>query len=183
MTGGPCTLWTAGHGALPLEALVAGLRREGIRQVVDLRRRPASRRHPWLCRAPLARALEAAGLAYRWEGEALGGLRGRLLQAPPGLEGLEPAWWGFAAHMGSPAFREAVGRLLALARRAPTALLCAETDPGRCHRALVADHLVLVEGCRVLHLLPGGAREHRPHPAARARAGRLLYPGQAALPL
>jgi len=171
---GGLVVWTVGHGRLGAEELAARLRAAGVRQVADVRRRPASRRHPWLAGPALARGLARAGLGYRWLGEALGGLRPR--PAAPEAPALEPLWWGYAAHMQTEAFLAGVAALLAWAREAPTALLCAEGDPARCHRTLLADHLALAEGVTVRHLLPdGGLREHRPHPAARAQGGRVRY--------
>ena len=48
-------------------------------------------------------------------------------------------------------FRKALGGLIRMARRKPTAIMCAEGNPFRCHRRLVADALV-VSGVRVLHI-------------------------------
>jgi uncharacterized protein (DUF488 family) len=80
--------------------------------------------------------------------------------------------------MDTPAFRAALGRLVELGREAPTAVLCAEAVPWRCHRQLIADVLV-ARGVEVRHILgPGPAEAHALHPAARVQAdGRLVYAG------
>jgi uncharacterized protein (DUF488 family) len=64
--------------------------------------------------------------------------------------------------------------------------MCAESLWWRCHRRMIADAL-LVEGCGVVHLVPGGRREpHRLHPNLRIAQGRLVYDvieGQVPLPI
>ena len=80
--------------------------------------------------------------------------------------------------MDTAAFRAALGRLLDLAREAPSAILCAEAVPWRCHRQLIADALV-VRGVDVRHVLDAGsAARHVLNPAARIVDGeRLVYAG------
>ncbi len=175
--GAQVRIWTVGHGNRAADALVGLLRGAGIRTLVDVRARPASRRHPWFAREALAARLAAEGIDYFWEGRDLGGLRSLSGWSPH--EALaEPGLRAYAQHMGSEAFRQAALRVLALAERAPTALLCAETDPARCHRSLLADHLVAVLGVEVVHLVgPGDARPHRLHPGVRLERGRLVYDG------
>lgn len=73
------------------------------------------------------------------------------------------------------AFRRAASRLKALAGRGPTAILCAERDPGRCHRSLIADYLTL-QAVTVQHLLGAGeVREHRLRPEVRRESAELVY--------
>src|SRR5579885_159078 len=64
---------------------------------------------------------------------------------------------------------------IALAAERPTAVLCAEAVPWRCHRQLIADALV-VRGVAVIHLLaPDAVRHHTLSPLARVAGGRLVY--------
>ncbi len=170
-------LWTVGHGSRSSDELVAFLRGAGIRTLVDVRARPASRRHPWFAREALIARLGTEGIAYVWEGRDLGGRRS-LSGWSPHTALAEPGLRAYAQHMGTEAFRQAALRLLALAEAAPTAVLCAESDPARCHRSLLADHFVAVLGIEVVHLLgPGTACPHRLHPGARLERGRLVYDG------
>src|SRR5262245_39273292 len=64
-----------GHSTRPADELVALLNAAGVRTLVDVRRFPASRRHPQYNRAVLERTLASAGIAYHWLGESLGGRR------------------------------------------------------------------------------------------------------------
>ena len=73
-----------------------------------------------------------------------------------------------------------------LAAGAPTAILCSESVWWRCHRRLVDDHVLLVRGVPVRHLMHDGRTpEHRPTDGVRrSDAGeQLVYDdGQAPLP-
>ena len=72
-------------------------------------------------------------------------------------------------------FQTALDWLVDVAREKPTAVMCAESLWWRCHRRMVSDALV-VRGCAVLHLLPGGNQQpHVLHPAARIEGRHLVY--------
>ncbi|MGH3482614.1 MAG: DUF488 family protein, partial [Nocardioidaceae bacterium] len=85
---------------------------------------------------------------------------------------------GYAAHMRSPEFLSAVDDLLDEASRFRVAVMCAESVWWRCHRKLLADHLVLVRTSEVRHLMhDGSVREHLPSVEARLdpTLGGLVY--------
>lgn len=168
---------TVGHGSRSAQRLVAIVANGGIATVVDVRSHPASRRYPWFGRAPLARALDDAGIGYLWLGRELGGRR----RPTPGASRRHPALGSgmaaFADHMASAAFRSAIAQVLELAASGLPALMCAETDPRTCHRWLIADYLALVEGVTPCHLAtPRRPREHHPpSPEARVSDATLRY--------
>jgi uncharacterized protein (DUF488 family) len=168
---------TVGLSTRPVEELIGLLRDADVRRLVDVRRYPVSRRHPRFSRDALARSLAAAGIAYQHEA-GLGGHR----EPSPGSPNTawRDAFRGYADHMGTPEFQAALERVASLAH---AAVMCAEADPSRCHRQLLADALVL-RGLPVRHLLqPGRSEEHRLHPRAVRKDGRITYPaaGQLAL--
>lgn len=179
----PPTLLTFGHGTLDEDALVATLRDAGVREVVDVRRFPGSRRHPHVGRDELARTLPAAGVAYRWD-ERLGGRRS--------LHGADATdtWWqveafrAYAAHTRTPPFAAGMADLLtALAEAAPGAVtvMCSESLWWRCHRRLVADVAVLLHGVDVRHLgHDGRLSPHRTAAGARVTPAGLVYDAPAA---
>lgn len=152
-----------GHGARPLDELVAVLRDAGVTVVVDIRRFPGSRRHPQFGRDALAGGLAAAGIGYEWGGEALGGRRPRAAGSRhTALQ--NPAFAGYADHMDTDRFRAAVDALVSRAATERLAVMCAETLWWHCHRMLVADALVL-RGATVTHLLEVGRQQ--PHRLTR----------------
>jgi uncharacterized protein (DUF488 family) len=173
---------TIGHSTRPIDELIALLGESGVELLVDVRRFPVSRRHPQFGKDRLALALADVEIGYRHEPD-LGGHR-TPRQDSPNTAWREPAFRGYADHMDSPEFRDAVGRVLGRAALTPIVVMCAEADPRRCHRQLLADALV-VRGAEVRHILgPGSLEGHVLHPKARLLSeGRIVYDGGRQLPL
>ncbi|HJW80749.1 MAG TPA: DUF488 domain-containing protein [Acidiferrobacterales bacterium] len=171
------TLWTIGHGNRPINELIAMLTEAGIATLVDVRAQPHSARHPQFNEESLRASCGQANVVYHWAGRHLGGKRALQFNSPHSA--LDEGRRGFADHMGTEIFRRAVSQVVNLAARGPTALLCAERDPQQCHRALIADYLVL-QGLRVVHLMASGAsHEHLLSPQARRESAALIYDRQA----
>jgi len=166
---------TLGHSTLPLADFLALLEGHDIAAIADVRRFPASRRHPHFGRDALVAALAPTGRSYLWL-PALGGRRaGR--PGSPHVAWQNAAFRAYADHMETAEFQDGLGVLLALAAERPTAVLCAEAVPWRCHRQLIADALV-ARGIEVRHVLgPVAAQPHRLTPFARLEGSRLLYDG------
>lgn len=167
-------LYTVGHSNRSMDELLGVLRTAGIMTLVDVRQHPQSQHHPRFGQDNLRAALTAAGIEYHWAGRQLGGHR------PPHADSVhralqEEAMRAYADYMGTEAFKRGVAQLLVLARRSPTAILCAERDPLQCHRSLIADYLTL-QGVDVVHLLePGRHQDHRLRPEARRESQQLIY--------
>jgi uncharacterized protein (DUF488 family) len=81
--------------------------------------------------------------------------------------------------METEGFRAGIERLLELARRQPTTVMCAEAVWWRCHRSLIADYLKAGGVC-MRHIIQGKKNEIHPYTsAARLKNGRLSYsPGK-----
>ncbi|HEX6310623.1 MAG TPA: DUF488 domain-containing protein [Acidimicrobiia bacterium] len=168
------TLSTIGHGTLAADELARLLHDAGVELVVDIRSHPGSRRHPHFGRAALERWLPDHGLAYVWEP----GLGGRRPPRPdtPHTALTVPAFRGYADHMETAEFTEALDRVLAGAATRPAAVMCAESVWWRCHRRLLSDAAVLLRHETVLHVLHDGrVTEHRPLEEARVEGDRLVY--------
>jgi uncharacterized protein (DUF488 family) len=170
-------LWTIGHSTRSIEDFLELLREHAIELLVDVRRFPASRRHPHFVREALAASLATAGIAYRHE-EDLGGRRN------PRADSVNLAWnvagfRGYADYTATSAFQAALERLVVDSSSKRTAFMCAEALPERCHRRLIADVLV-ARGIGVVHILARGrSRPHVLAPHARVGAdGRITYPSE-----
>ena len=159
-----------GHSTRELAEFLGLLRAHGIRAVVDIRRYPASRRYPHFARDALAAALGSAEVAYDHEA-ALGGRRAARRDSP-NTAWRSAAFRGYADHMETAAFQEALARLITRARERRTAILCAEAVPWRCHRNLVADALV-ARGEAVAHILS----EAPPTPHTLSAHARIMPGG------
>jgi uncharacterized protein (DUF488 family) len=168
------TIFTVGHSTRTLEAFLGLLRRENIAFLVDVRRFPGSRRHPHFASAALASELRSAGIEYRHV-PSLGGRR----DADPMSRNLgwrNASFRGYADHMATPEFQQALDEVVAIASRAPTTVMCAEAVPWRCHRNLIADALV-ARGHQVRHILDASTTTHVLTSFGRVRNGRVEYPG------
>jgi uncharacterized protein (DUF488 family) len=168
-------VYTIGHSTREFPEFLGLLESQQIRHVVDVRRYPASRRHPQYARAALEQALRAAGIAYTHE-QDLGGRRQPRPDSPnTGWRSL--SFRGYADYMETDAFQAALGRLIAHAQQSRAAVMCAEAVPWRCHRQLIADAL-LARGHDVGHILSlDRVDAHRLTPFARIESdGRVRYP-------
>jgi len=167
-------LRTVGHGTLAAEDFSALVAAAGIEQVVDIRAYPGSRRNPQFGRDVMAEWLPAAGLGYRWL-RGLGGRR-RPVETSRHTALRNDSFRAYADHMGTAEFQDAVDELVSLAAEAPTAVMCSESVWWRCHRRLVADHLVLVRTVPTTHLMHDRRRtEHVPTDGVRLDDGQLVY--------
>lgn len=172
------TVYTIGHSTREEDEFLELLRAHGIRTLVDVRRFPGSRRYPQFGQDTMRDWLSDAGIGYTHEPE-LGGRR------KPDPNSPNTAWRNagfraYADHMNSLEFEEAIARVLDLARAAPTAVMCAEAVPWRCHRRLIADALV-ANGHEVRHILSANRLDtHALHESARIVDGRLIYPADGA---
>ena len=168
-------LWTVGHSTRTVEALVELLRAHGIRCLADVRTLPRSRRNPQFNADALPRPLDAVGIRYAHLPD-LGGLR-HARPDSPNTAWRDPGFRGYADHMQTAVFAAALDELLAVAARAPTAVMCAEAVPWRCHRLLLSDALV-AGGEPVAHIRSADAAD--PHALtswARVDGMRVTYPG------
>jgi uncharacterized protein (DUF488 family) len=173
-------LFTIGHSTHPLDRFLALLAQHEIEALVDIRRFPGSRKHPHFNRDHLAAALPKSGVDYHWL-EALGGRRHKRRDTSPNL-GLEnDGFRNYADYMLTSEFQDGVTKLLEVARRKRTALMCAEGVFWRCHRRLVSDFLA-ANGVTVQHILPTGElRPHKLTDGAVIEGGQVTYPGEGSL--
>jgi uncharacterized protein (DUF488 family) len=138
------TIYTIGHSNHQLDDLLALLRRHGIELLVDVRSSPYSRYVPQANRETLAHFLEAAGIAYRWMGDRLGGKPGGQVADYDELR-------------AGPGFQQGIADLLALADRQRTAIMCSEGDHRQCHRYKLITPVLVDQGVHVLHIQPDGS--------------------------
>ncbi|MBN8481121.1 MAG: DUF488 domain-containing protein [Xanthomonadales bacterium] len=166
-------IWTIGHSTRAADDFLVLLVANAIEAVADVRRHAGSRKHPQFNPSALAASLQRHGIEYVPMPE-LGGRR------KPRADSHNTLWRnesfrGYADYMETPAFAAAIERLLVLARRKRTAMLCAEAVWWRCHRSLIADWLK-TGGVEVRHILGPGKNEVHPwSSAAQLIDGRLSY--------
>ncbi|MBI5684422.1 MAG: DUF488 domain-containing protein [Verrucomicrobia bacterium] len=168
-------IFAIGHSTHPLEEFVALLKAHGIETLADVRTVPKSRHNPQFSQESLALELPRAGIRYVHL-KSLGGLRhARPDSQNIGWENL--SFRGYADYMQTEAFAAALDELIALGAQSRTAIMCAEGNPARCHRSLVADALV-ARGVAALHISSRkSVHPHKLTPFARVEGTRVTYPG------
>lgn len=171
-------LFTFGHGTAQRDELLKLLHTAQIAALVDVRTAPGSRRNPDVSRKEMQRWLPEHGIEYCWE-RRLGGWRRPPHDSPDtGLRNRSFA--GYAAHMRTPEFLDAIRNLLGKAQNRATTVLCSESVWWRCHRRMIADFVVLTARVPVLHLMHDGqVQPHAVTGVARVRAdGLVVYDGR-----
>jgi uncharacterized protein (DUF488 family) len=169
-------VYTIGHSTRTRAELLALLRSHGVRTLADIRSIRRSRSNPQFNESALRRALGSRYVVI----PELGGRRGKA-DPPPRLA--NDAWdhasfRNYADYALTAPFRAGLAHLLAVP--GPVAIMCAEAVWWRCHRRIVADHL-LARRVPVAHILsdrPAAPATLTPF-AAIAR-GRVHYPRRAA---
>ena len=170
----PVTVYTIGHGSRSISEFIALLVESGVQRLVDVRRWPSSRRHPQFSREALGNSLAGAHIRYVWEGETLGGRR-RPTPTSPHIALRDEMFRGYADHMLTAGFLAVLRVLIDTSCSEPTAIMCAERLPQRCHRSLISDNLC-IRGIEVKHIVePGTVRAHTIDNRARRVGDTLIY--------
>ena len=135
----PSIIYTVGHSTRPADEFIAILSAHAVTALADVRTVPRSRHNPQFNGEILAASLATAGIAYE-PFQGLGGFR-RPRPDSPNAGWRNASFRGYADYMQTPAFRENLDGLMALAADQTVAMMCAEAVPWRCHRSLIADAL------------------------------------------
>jgi uncharacterized protein (DUF488 family) len=165
---------TIGHSTRTIETFVELLQTHGVKRLVDVRTVPRSRHNPQFNRDTLPDTLRAAGIEYTHIA-ALGGLRHAR------TDSLNTGWRnasfrGYADYMQTPEFAAGLETLIQSALLQPTAIMCAEAVPWRCHRSLIADALQ-VRDCAVEHIISASrAQPHLLTSFAKVQGTHITYP-------
>jgi uncharacterized protein (DUF488 family) len=168
-------IWTIGHSNRSLDEFLAMLDTAGIRILADVRRFPGSRKHPHFGHDALQDSLAEQKIAYRHL-PSLGGRRGRADPDSPNRGWRVESFAAYADYMQTPEFEEGLAELEGLARGQPTAIMCSEALPWRCHRRLVADALI-VNGWEVRDIFsPAQIKPHALTEFARVEGTKITYP-------
>ena len=163
--------FTIGHSNRSLEELAGLLRGAEIALVADIRTIPKSRANPQFNEDTLPESLEAFQISYE-RIAALGGLRGKSKTIARDVNAFwtNESFHNYADYALSDAFRAGLDRLIEDGRKRRTAFMCSEAVWWRCHRRIVADHLI-ARGESVFHIMGKGRLE-----PARLTAGAVVQP-------
>ena len=135
--------FTIGHSSRTLEEFVELLKAARVDLVVDVRKLPGSARHPHFDEDALSASLGELGVGFR-RAEGLTGRRPVSRTVPIETN----AWWenrsfhNYADHALSEEFRLALAELREWGSAHRAAVMCSEAVWWRCHRRIIADHLL-----------------------------------------
>ncbi len=167
-------VFVVGHSTRTVEFFIDLLKAHTIDLLVDIRTIPKSRHNPQFNEDNLEKVLKENKIGYLHM-KGLGGLR------HPAKDSVNLGWRnasfrGFADYMQTKEFDLSLGELIALSRKHTVAIMCAEGNPFRCHRSLVADAL-LVRHVKALHISSKkSSREHVLTPFAKVKGRSITYP-------
>ncbi|MFZ5953784.1 MAG: DUF488 family protein [Candidatus Dependentiae bacterium] len=134
-------LYTIGHSNRTIEQFIELLKISNIKQVIDVRTIPKSGHNPQFNQNCLSKTLRNRHIGYRHM-KLLGGLRHPLKNS------LNIAWEnssfrGYADYMLTEEFEIGLEKLIVIAKKKISVIMCAEAVPWRCHRSLIGDMLLL----------------------------------------
>ncbi len=180
--------FTIGHSNRHWCEFTRLLKENHVATIVDVRRYPGSKSFPQYNKENMAKELLAKNIEYA-HAERLGGRRretAKSLASSYDNSGWEnKSFRSYADYMATASFKEGIRELLLLMAKCDghLAIMCSEAVPWRCHRRLIADYLVMVEGISVYDIMgnsSGSGSRPSPHkltPFAIHHAdGVIVYP-------
>ena len=173
-------IWTIGHSTHGIIEFVAMLQAHHIDALADVRRFPGSKRCPHFNQEQLSTYLAREGIEYVHFAE-LGGRR-RAQSDSPNSAWRNEVFRGYADYMMTEPFQLGTQRLVELAARKRTAIMCAEALWWQCHRSLIADFLK-AHNAIVQHILSATKTQEHPFTSAARIVDKKLSYSAAASPM
>lgn len=128
-------IYSLGTSNRTLEQFLHLLKTYRISQVVDVRRWPTSKHFEHFKKENLQKFLKQNKINY-FHLENLGGYR----------------TGGYKAYIKTKQFKQDLKKLINIAQKSPTAIVCAEKLPWKCHRAYIAQQLKKIN-FQIIHIL------------------------------
>jgi uncharacterized protein (DUF488 family) len=119
-----------------MEEFLEILKAHDIKQVVDVRRFPGSKKFPHFNKENLEKILLENKIQYFYLGDLLGGFR----------KG------GYKNYTKTREFKEGIKKLLGVVKKSKTTIMCAEAIWFKCHRRHISNELAKL-GHKVVHIL------------------------------
>lgn len=167
-------IFVVGHSTRTIENFIDLLSAHSINLLVDIRTIPRSRHNPQFNEEVLEEKLKDHKIGYLHM-KGLGGLR-HSNKDSVNLGWHNSSFRGFADYMQTSEFETSLNRLIALGKKYIVAIMCAEGNPFRCHRSLVADALI-IRKIPALHISSKkSTRSHILTPFAKVRRKKITYP-------
>jgi uncharacterized protein (DUF488 family) len=171
--------FTIGHSNRSLEEFVELLSGADVGLVADIRTVPRSRANPQFNKDTLPEALAASHVSYEHVA-ALGGLRRKARTLSQDVNGFwtNESFHSYTDYALSEQFHAGLEHLVEQGRKRRSVIMCSEAVWWRCHRRIVADHLI-ARGETVFHIMGQGRLEpaRLTIGAVIQSGGTVVYPG------
>jgi uncharacterized protein (DUF488 family) len=160
-------VFTIGHSNRTWSDFISILKDDHVDLLVDVRRYPGSRACPQFNKEQMIVELSKKNVSYIHI-EKLGGRRNMLDRKEDRDNDTSDnnngwknkSFRAYAGYMATTSFRESINELLSLMQKySNLAIMYSEAVPWCCHRRMIADYLVMVEGIGVFDILD---REQQP---------------------
>jgi uncharacterized protein (DUF488 family) len=175
-------IFTIGHSNRQWEEFARLLEDHDIVSIADVRRYPRSKFCPQFNKENMSRELLMKNIEYTHI-EKLGGRRKEIdhISIYDNSGWQNKSFKSYADYMVTSSFREGIKELLLLLTKCDysLAIMCSEAVPWRCHRRLIADYLVIIEGISVYNIIDYryGPKPHKLTPfAIRHSDNLIIYP-------
>jgi len=166
-------MFTVGYSTRTMQKFIAMLKGHKINLLVDVKTIPRSRHKPEFNKERLSKILRKNNIKYVHMKE-LGGLR-KPMKDSKNTGWLNSSFRGFADYMQSSEFNSAIKKLMHMASKKRVVIMCAEGNPFRCHRSLIADAM-LVRGFKVYEITGlSSASEHKLTKFAKVSGTNIVY--------
>lgn len=146
-------IFTIGHSTRTLEEFIDLLDSALVDTVIDVRAIPMSRTNPQFNKNTLPKSLKRVGIKY-YHLSKLGGRRKKSLDVDVQTNNFwrNQSFHNYADYALSEEFHQGLANLLEIAKTHRCAIMCSESVWWRCHRRIIADHLMAL-GVPVFHLM------------------------------
>jgi uncharacterized protein (DUF488 family) len=169
-------IYSVGHSNRSLQEFISILSHYAVLTVIDVRSHPHSLANPHFNKEVLEYELPRSSIQYCWMGEGLGGFRPQMPNDSPNSAWKVKSFKNYADYALTDAFSDALAELAALATKQSTAVMCAEILWTRCHRRIIADHLLAL-GWEVVHIIDASrSAPHELTPFAKVDGANITYP-------
>jgi uncharacterized protein (DUF488 family) len=157
-------VFTIGHSNRKWIDFISILKENNVDLLVDVRRYPGSRACPQFNKEQMTTAVQRENISYVHI-EKLGGRRNNKKSDSKGNRSSDysdnqnngwknKSFRAYADYMATTSFKEGINELLSLMKKYYNlAIMCAEAVPWRCHRRMIADYLIMVQGINVFDIL------------------------------
>jgi uncharacterized protein (DUF488 family) len=130
--------FSMGHSNRSFEEFLKILKNYNIKNLIDVRRFPSSRKFPHFNKNYIEEKMKENGINYVWLGEFLGGKIGSYIE-----------------HMKRGEFKEGIKKIEEICKNGNTLFFCAEKFYWKCHRKFISRELIK-RGYKIIDIIENG---------------------------